>query len=115
MVRLLECHHLRHALLAPRLQQAVRQAQGRERQRIDVLAARLRALDPRQVLGRGYAWLTDAAGRPLSSVTQLHAGQLLTATLADGQALTEVRAIAPAVPRPESGSDGALATLRPAG
>ena len=98
MVRLLERHHLRQSLLAPRLQQAARQAQGRERQRIDVLAARLRALDPRQVLGRGYAWLTDAAGRPLSSVTQLHAGQMFTATLADGQALAEVRSITAAIP-----------------
>jgi exodeoxyribonuclease VII large subunit len=98
MVRLLERHHLRHSLLAPRLQQAVRQAQARERQRIDLLAARLRALDPRQVLGRGYAWLTDVAGQPLSSVTQLHAGQMFTATVADGQALAEVRSITAAMP-----------------
>lgn len=98
VIRLLERQHLRHSLLAPRLQQAVRQAQSRERQRIELLAARLRSLDPRQVLGRGYAWLTDAAGRPVSSVTRLYAGQVVTATLGDGQALAEVRSITAAMP-----------------
>ena len=64
------------------------------RQRLDALAARLRALDPSQVLARGYAWLSDAAGRAVTSAQQLEAGQPLQAVLHDGVAdvrVTQVR------------------------
>ena len=46
---------------------------------------RLGLLDPQLVLGRGYAWLTDADRRPISSVRQIQPGQLVRATLADGE------------------------------
>ena len=59
----------------------VRQAQG-----LDALAARLRALDPQRVLARGYAWLSDGSGRPVSSVQQLAVGAPLQAVLNDGTA-----------------------------
>ena len=42
-------------------------------------------LDPRLVLQRGYALLTDEAGRPITSARQTHPGQALLATLADGE------------------------------
>jgi exodeoxyribonuclease VII large subunit len=45
---------------------------------------RLRALDPALILQRGYAWLTQDDGRPVSSVGQVQTGQSLQATLADG-------------------------------
>jgi exodeoxyribonuclease VII large subunit len=45
---------------------------------------RLELLDPRLVLQRGYALLTDHAGRPVTSVRETHPGQPLVATLADG-------------------------------
>ena len=64
------------------------------RQRLDALAARLRALDPSQVLARGYAWLSDAAGRAVTSAQQLEVGQPLQAVLQDGVAdvrVTQVR------------------------
>ena len=57
-----------------------------QRQRLDALAARLRALDPRQVLARGYAWLSDSGGRPIGSVQQLSVGAPLQAVLQDGSA-----------------------------
>ena len=58
------------------------------------LAARLRALDPSQVLARGYAWLIDAAsGRAVTSVRQLAPGLPLQAVLADGQAAATVTAV----------------------
>jgi len=98
MVRLLERHHLRHSLLVPRLQQAVRQAQARERQRIDLLAARLRALDPRQVLGRGYAWLTDAEGRIVRDAGRLAPGDAVDITLATGGAAARIDAVRPPKP-----------------
>ncbi|HKX93996.1 MAG TPA: exodeoxyribonuclease VII large subunit, partial [Methylibium sp.] len=83
----------RLALLAPRLAQALGRSQGAARQRIDLLCARLQALDPQRVLGRGYAWLSDGEGRALVSVAQLQAGQSITATLVDGEAQAEVREV----------------------
>jgi exodeoxyribonuclease VII large subunit len=62
----------------------------RHRMRLASLEARLHALDPRQVLRRGYAWLTDAAGEPVQSAEHLSAGQSLRAVLADGSARVTV-------------------------
>ncbi|TDP74418.1 exodeoxyribonuclease VII large subunit [Roseateles toxinivorans] len=62
---------------------------------LDALEGRLRSLDPRQVLARGFAWLDDGQGNPLSSVAQLHQGQDLHAVLADGQAQLQVRSVLP--------------------
>jgi exodeoxyribonuclease VII large subunit len=50
----------------------------------------LRALDPRQVLSRGYAWIADARGHAVTSVAQLQPGQEITATMADGEAAAQV-------------------------
>ncbi len=55
-------------------------------QQLQTLAARLRALDPRQVLARGYAWLSDADARPVTSVHQLAIGAALQVVLHDGSA-----------------------------
>lgn len=57
-----------------------------QQQQLEMLAARLRALDPRQVLARGYAWLSDADGRPVTSVHQLAIGAALQVVLHDGSA-----------------------------
>ena len=46
---------------------------------------RLGVLDPRLPLKRGYAWLSDLEGIPLTSVAALHCGQPIRAILADGQ------------------------------
>ena len=59
-------------------------------QRIDLGAARLRALDPHQVLARGYAWLSDARGRAVTSVQGLSVGTELQAVLHDGSADVKV-------------------------
>jgi exodeoxyribonuclease VII large subunit len=52
---------------------------------LDRSRLRMELLDPRLVLQRGYALLSDAAGRPVTSVRQTHPGQVLAATLADGE------------------------------
>ncbi|GBU14987.1 exodeoxyribonuclease 7 large subunit [Polaromonas sp.] len=44
----------------------------------------LALLDPQLVLKRGYAWLADMHGAPLTTVKSTHIGQALRATLADG-------------------------------
>ncbi|WP_249931321.1 exodeoxyribonuclease VII large subunit [Ramlibacter sp. 2FC] len=87
-------HHGTHAALQARLRELQQLAQalpqdlqrGLERQhdRLDRLGLRLAGLDPRQVLQRGYAWLTDMQGHALTSARATQPGQALQATLADG-------------------------------
>ena len=63
-----------------------------ERARLDGARSQLRALDPRRVLERGYAFLTDdQTGAIVSSLQQAKPGQVLTVTLADGEFKVEVR------------------------
>lgn len=63
---------------------------GRQCERLEL---RLQLLDPRLVLQRGYALLTDTeSGHMITSVTQAHAGQALRAALADGEVDLQVRA-----------------------
>ncbi|QPF73281.1 exodeoxyribonuclease VII large subunit [Roseateles sp. DAIF2] len=84
-----------------RQQQLLEQLEARQRRagaallqrqalRLDALQARLNALDPRQVLARGYAWLDDGQGRALASVAQLQTGAEVQAVLADGDARMKV-------------------------
>ena len=54
-------------------------------ERLERARLRLALLDPRLVLARGYAWLQDDAGRPVTRVADARTGQALRATLADGQ------------------------------
>ena len=56
-------------------------------------ALRLELLDPKLVLQRGFAWLSDVDGHAITSVTQTTEGQALEATLADG--VVELRVAAP--------------------
>lgn len=83
------------AQLAQRLVRAAAAVPSAERLRLEGMAARLDALDPGRVLTRGYAWLTDAQGRPVQTVTNLAVGDLLTAVLADGSAAVSVDAVQP--------------------
>lgn len=53
-------------------------------QRIHRAQLRLELLDPKLVLQRGFAWLTDEKGAAITSVKQAKVGQLVQATLADG-------------------------------
>ena len=53
-------------------------------QRLERAALRLSAVDPRQVLERGYAWLSDDKGQALTHAGQFQPGQSVQATLSDG-------------------------------
>ena len=68
-----------------RLHHGLAMALQQQRQASERLALRLAALDPQRVLERGYAWLSDAQGQPLTRAAQLQPGQAVQATLADGQ------------------------------
>ena len=73
-------------VLDDRLRRAAGAVRSQQAARLQTLEARLRALDPRRVLSRGYAWLADVQGAPIQSVRQLAPGQSLDAVLSDGTA-----------------------------
>ena len=79
--------------LALRLTKAAAGALERHRLRLAAQAARLAALDPRRVMSRGYAWVTDANGRPLTTVRDVKAGELLRASWDDGSADARVERV----------------------
>lgn len=84
-------HRLGEATLRIASAASARLQRGRSRQ--EGLEARLRSLDPRDVLRRGYAWVEDAAGRAITQATSLAAGQSIRAVWADGSAHARVDAV----------------------
>jgi exodeoxyribonuclease VII large subunit len=74
---------------------AVRERLDGNRQRLERLGLQLSLLDPRRVLERGYALLTDAEGHVVTSVRQTRPGQALTAALADGEVAVTVSPASP--------------------
>lgn len=75
---------------AARLQRAALANGVSREQRLHALEGRLQALDPRRVLSRGYAWVTDAQGQAVTSARALSPGQAIRTVLADGEALAHV-------------------------
>ncbi|MES2424877.1 MAG: exodeoxyribonuclease VII large subunit [Pseudomonadota bacterium] len=57
----------------------------RSHDRLERAALRLGLLDPQLVLQRGYAWLSNADGQPVTRAAQTAEGQPLRATLFDGE------------------------------
>ena len=66
------------------LQRALGQTLQNSQQRVQRSQLRLGLLNPRLVLERGFAWLSDEKGVAISSVNQTKVGQSVHATLADG-------------------------------
>jgi exodeoxyribonuclease VII large subunit len=56
----------------------------RRHERLHRAQVRLTLLDPKLVLQRGYAWLSDDAGQAITRAADTRLGQPVTATLADG-------------------------------
>jgi exodeoxyribonuclease VII large subunit len=71
--------------LEARLRHARDQAMHQTRHRLDAAGLGLKALDPSLVLQRGYAWVADELGQPVTGVGQIKLGQTVNARLADGQ------------------------------
>lgn len=78
---------------AKRLLGAIVEAVLRERRGAESLAARLRALSPRNVLERGYALARGPDGRLLRGPDALAAGDVVTIEFARGEAETVVRTV----------------------
>lgn len=66
------------------LERALGQAIQNNQQRVHRAQLRLGLLDPKLVLQRGFAWLSDEKGQAVSSINQAKVGQPVRATLADG-------------------------------
>ena len=81
----LERARARMPLVEGQLKRAVQVRCERAAQALERSRLRLELLDPRLVLQRGYALLTDEMGTAVTSVHQTRAGQALRATLADGE------------------------------
>ncbi len=69
-------------------------------------AAKLGALDPLAVLLRGYSAVFDAKGHPLTSVTTINTGDLLTLRMADGKISASVHAVEKNAEQNEDKEDG---------
>ncbi len=80
----------RQVALAHRLVRATQVRCQRADQQLAAWQARLVALDPRRVLQRGYAYLTDARGQALVSAAEVKVGDTVQAVMADGTLVTEV-------------------------
>lgn len=92
-----QAQRLRHAMLL-KLQRVAQSQQAlqanlpsilqrsleQQRQKLDRMDLRLQLLDPRLVLQRGYALLTDDQGKPVTQVKQAAPGAALRAQLSDG-------------------------------
>ena len=87
----------RHADDLPRRGQRLASALAAQTQRqrwpLDALQQRLQALDPSRVLQRGYAWVEDAAGRPVTGAAGVQVGQQVRAVWHDGQAQAELLSV----------------------
>ena len=66
------------------LERALGQTIQNNQQRIHSAELRLGLLDPKLVLQRGFAWLSDEKGQAVSSIHQVKVGQPVRATLANG-------------------------------
>lgn len=82
----LQCQRLtqRQQMLDGELPLRIERRLAQQAERLDRSALRLELLDPRLVLQRGYAWLTDAQGHAVSRAAQAQPGAALKATLVDG-------------------------------
>ena len=61
--------------------------------RLQQTQSRIQAQDPRAVLSRGYAWVSNPRGTPLTSVSQVALGDALNAVWHDGSALVRVESV----------------------
>lgn len=71
--------------LQTHLPQALQRSAAGRAERLERAALRLQLLDPRLVLQRGYALLTDAQGRAVTRPAQVAPGDAVHATLAEGE------------------------------
>ena len=77
--------------IAERLPRGLQKSLQSHQQKALHMGTRLGLLDPHLVLERGYAWLTDEAGKALTHTADFEKNQRVSATLSDGQVNLEVK------------------------
>jgi exodeoxyribonuclease VII large subunit len=87
--------------LHTRLHSACRHRTQGQQAALDALGARLHALDPHAVLGRGYAIAADAHGRIVCDAAALAPGDVLNVRVARGSIESRVTATRGAAPGDE--------------
>ncbi len=80
-----QARHQRLDLLAQRLPQALQREHARLGERLERSRQALALLDPKLVLQRGYAWLSDEQGHAITRAADTRPGQPVRAVLADGE------------------------------
>ena len=95
-------HVHRHARARDELRTSIGRVQAQAATRLESLAQRLLLLDPKAILGRGYAIATDAAGATIRDAAVLSPGARLRVEFARGRVDSTVIAIDgnPAAPSP---------------
>jgi len=93
MPLVVQAHGRQLDALSQRMSQALARQQQSQAERLSRLALRLDANGPRHVLSRGYAWLSDEAGQPVTSAAAVRAGTHLIAQWHDGRAQVQVLAV----------------------
>ena len=73
-----------------KLAAGVKDTMQREKDRLQRSGIRLELLDPSLVLKRGYAWLSDQQGVPITRAAKLSPKQPVNAVLGDGEVALEV-------------------------
>ena len=91
--RYLEDRAMTVAFLAQRLDHAALSATEQARTEFGALAAKLGALNPLNVLARGYAAAFDESGKPVTRADALSAGQNLHIRFADGTADAVIKSV----------------------
>ena len=81
----LQLENQRHQSLGADFGQRMPRLLERHTHRLARAEVALASLDPRLVLQRGYAWLSNAQGQPVTLAAHTHSGQALRASLADGE------------------------------
>ena len=98
--------------LALRLRQGAQLRCHGQGEQLARLALRLAANDPQQVLSRGYAWLADGQGRPVTRAAGLTVGTTLAAQWADGRADVQVLAVQAGAGSAKAAASGAVAARK---
>ena len=88
--RYIDLRRQRLSLLSSRLSAAHQRKLSQSRQRYVALAAKLDAMSPLKVLGRGYAMVRQEDGGLVQSVRQVEPGDPLNITLCDGVLRAEI-------------------------
>lgn len=63
------------------------------RHQLEIYASRLHGVSPLEKLGQGYSYTENQSGKNVTSVNDIHKGELITVTIKDGAIISEVQEV----------------------